>query len=400
MPRYQYQAAQADGTLLTGSLAADNTQAARLQLHERGLCTLSLQLINEQPSNSWLNPGIKATDLCWLTRELASLLSARLPLEAALSACLEQTHKKNLLQAISAVREDVRSGMRLADAMAERPRDFPDIYRALISAGEDAGDLGRVMERLADYLENRDNLKNQLITAFIYPIVVAVVAVAIVIFLLSYVVPQVISAFTQTRQELPAITQVMIYSSDFIRDWGWLCGLSIATAALLARFALQNPARRLRWHSVCLTLPLVGNYLLGVNTARFAATLAILMDAGVPLLRALAAAHDTLANVRLKHSLQEAAARTREGAPLALALREQKIFPPNLIHLVASGEHTGTLAHMLDRAAQNLSRDLERRATRLSALLEPLMILAMGGVVMLIVLAVLMPIMEINQMVQ
>lgn len=400
MPRYQYQAAQADGTLLNGTVTANSLQAARLQLHERGLSPLALQRMNDQPSSSWLNPGISANDLCWLTRELASLLSARLPLEAALSASLEQTQKKNMTQAINAVREDVRSGMRLADAMAQRPRDFPDIYRALISAGEDAGDLARVMERLADYLENRDNLKNQLITAFIYPVVVAVVALAIVIFLLSYVVPQVISAFTQTRQELPAITQFMIYCSDFIRDWGWLCAVAIVAFVVLARLALKDPTRRLRWHSLCLTLPLVDNYLLGLNTARFASTLAILMDAGVPLLRALAAAHDTLGNVRLKNSLQQASARTREGAPLALALREQKIFPPNLIHLVASGEHTGTLAAMLDRAAQNLSRDLERRATRLSALLEPLMILAMGGVVMLIVLAVLMPIMEINQMVQ
>jgi len=290
--------------------------------------------------------------------------------------------------------------MRLADALGERPRDFPGIYRALVSAGEDSGDLARVMERLADYLESRDNLQSKMLTAFIYPAVVAFVSVCIVIFLLGYVVPQVVSAFSQARQELPMLTQVMLGASAFVREWGILTGLVMGGAVGFFRWSLRDDALRLRWHNALLGVPMVGKYVLGVNTARFASTLAILMDAGVPLLRSLDAARQTMGNDRLKACAADTTARVREGAPLASALKVQKVFPSNLIHLVASGEKTGALAPMLDRAAANLSRDLERRATRLTALLEPLMILGMGGVVMLIVLAVLLPIMEINQMVQ
>lgn len=399
MPRYHYQAALMCGTLQTGEIEAETPKAALQQLHERGLSTLAIHELSGPGQPGWFSPRVKATDLCWATRELASLLSARLPLEAALSATIEQAEKKIVAQALSSVRDEVRGGMRLADALNQRPRDFPTIYRALIGAGEESGDLARVMERLADYLENRDQLRNQMLTAFIYPCVVAFIALCIVIFLLSYVVPQVISAFSQARQTLPLLTRIMIHGSDFTRDWGWLCALLLLASGLGAHWLLRDPARRLSWHSTTLRLPLIGHYILGLNTARFASTLAILMDAGVPLLRALDAARDTLGNDKLKQSVNQASGRVREGGALAGALRAQAIFPPNLIHLVASGEKTGALAPMLERAAQNLSRDLERRATRLSALLEPLMILGMGGIVMLIVLAVLMPIMEINQMV-
>ncbi len=399
MPRFHFEAANAGGQVQAGTMEAESQRAVRLQLRERGLTALGVHEV-AGGGGSWFGPRLSATDLLWATRELASLLGARLPLESALMATIEQAEQKVVAEALSAVCNHVRGGMRLADALGERPRDFPAIYRALIGAGEDSGELARVMERLADYLEGRDNLRSKMLTAFIYPGVVAFVSVCIVIFLLGYVVPQVVSAFSQARQELPLLTRVMLGASGYVREWGWLTALVLGAAFALWRWSLRDDAARLRWHGFLLRVPMVGKYVLGVNTARFASTLAILMDAGVPLLRSLDAARETMGNDRLKQCAADTAARVREGAPLASALRVQKVFPSNLIHLVASGEKTGALAPMLERAAANLSRDLERRATRLTALLEPLMILGMGAVVMLIVLAVMLPIMEINQMVK
>ncbi|WP_313651427.1 type II secretion system inner membrane protein GspF, partial [Pseudomonas soli] len=315
-------------------------------------------------------------------------------------ATLEQAERKPVAQLLAAVRGDVRSGMRLADALAERPRDFPEIYRALVAAGEESGDLAQVMERLADYIEERNTLRGKILTAFIYPGVVGLVSVGIVIFLLSYVVPQVVSAFTQARQDLPGLTLAMLAASDFVREWGVLCFALMAGAFWAWRVYLRAPAARLAWHARILRLPLLGRFVLGLNTARFASTLAILGSAGVPLLRALEAARQTLGNDRLDQCVSEATARVREGAGLASALAVEKVFPPLLIHLIASGEKTGNLPPMLDRAADSLAKDIERRAMGMTALLEPLMIVIMGAVVLLIVMAVLMPIIEINQLVQ
>lgn len=400
MARFEFDAANASGVIQSGVLEAESSRAVRLQLRERGLTALDVREASSSASLSWLTPKLSSSDLCWATRELATLLAARLPLEAALTATIEQAEKKVVAQALTDVCNHVRGGMRFADALAQRPRDFPVIYRALINAGEDSGDLARVMERLADYLENRDHLQSKLVTAFIYPCVIAFVSVCIVIFLLGYVVPQVVSAFTQARQDLPFITQVALTASHFVQNWGAIAAAGIVGVFVVWRRSLRDDARRLRWHNTVLRIPMVGRYVLGANTARFASTLAILMDAGVPLLRSLDAARDTMGNDRLKQCVIDATARVREGAALAAALRVQKVFPSNLVHMAASGEKTGELAQMLERAATNLSRDLERRSSRMTAMLEPMMILGMGGVVMMIVLAVMLPIMEINQMVQ
>lgn len=280
-------------------------------------------------------------DLASVTRQLASLLSAGLPLDEALGATVEQAERQHIIQTLGAIRTDVRSGMRLAEALAARPRDFPDIYRALIGAGEESGGLARVMERLADYIEERNGLRGKILTAFIYPGVVGLVSIAIVIFLLSYVVPQIVSAFSQARQDLPGLTLAMLAASDFIRAWGLVC-LGVLLAALWGwRICLRNPATRLRWHSQILRLPLIGRFVLGLNTARFASTLAILGAAGVPLLRALDAARQTLSNDRLSLAVSEATSKVREGVNLAVALRMEKVFPPLLIHLIASGEKPG-----------------------------------------------------------
>ncbi|MDP9530299.1 type II secretion system inner membrane protein GspF [Pseudomonas protegens] len=402
MNRYRYEAADALGKIESGHLEADSQGAAFASLRSRGLTALQVQLDSNNGAGAAggiFSPRLSDNDLAWATRQLASLLGASLPLEAALSATVEQAERKHIAQTLSAVRADVRSGMRLAEALAARPRDFPEIYRALIAAGEESGDLAQVMERLADYIEERNGLRGKILTAFIYPGVVGLVSIGIVIFLLSYVVPQVVSAFSQARQDLPGLTLAMLSASDFIRAWGLQCFGAMAAGFWGWRLYLRNPWARLNWHSRILRLPLFGRFVLGLNTARFASTLAILGGAGVPLLRALEAARQTLSNDRLSQSVSEATAKVREGASLAAALRVEKVFPPVLIHLIASGEKTGALPPMLERAAQTLSRDIERRAMGMTALLEPLMIVVMGGVVLVIVMAVMLPIIEINQLV-
>lgn len=399
MALFDYQAANAQGRIEKGQLDADSPRGARQLLRGRGLTPVQVSAARGAGAG-WGTRRLSASELAWATRQLASLLAASLPLEAALSAVIEQAERPHVSQALTAVRADVRAGQRLTVALAARPRDFPPIYRALVGAGEDSGDLARVMERLADYIEERNALQAKVLTAFIYPAAISLVSVAIVIFLLSYVVPQVVTAFVQARQTLPMLTQVMLAASAFVRSWGVWVGLGLAALVVAWRLALRRPELRLRWDALLLRVPMIGRFVLGVNSARFASTLAILLDAGVPLLRALEAARQTLGNALLARCADDVSARVREGAPLGAALKVQKVYPPILVHLVASGEKTGALAPLLDRAAQTISRELERRAMALTALLEPTMILVMGGVVLTIVLAVLMPIMEMNQLVQ
>ncbi|HEL2960284.1 type II secretion system inner membrane protein GspF [Stenotrophomonas maltophilia] len=399
MALFDYQAANAQGRIEKGQLDADSPRGARQLLRGRGLTPVQVSAARSAGSG-WGARRLSASELAWATRQLASLLAASLPLEGALSAVIEQAERPHVAQALTAVRADVRAGQRLTVALAARPRDFPPIYRALVGAGEDSGDLARVMERLADYIEERNALQAKVLTAFIYPAAISLVSVAIVIFLLSYVVPQVVTAFVQARQTLPMLTQVMLAASAFVRSWGVWAGLGIAALVVAWRLALRKPELRLRWDAMLLRVPMVGRFVLGVNSARFASTLAILLDAGVPLLRALEAARQTLGNALLARCADDVSARVREGAALGSALKVQKVYPPILVHLVASGEKTGSLAPLLDRAAQTISREIERRAMALTALLEPTMILVMGGVVLTIVLAVLMPIMEMNQLVQ
>lgn len=399
MALFDYQAANAQGRIEKGQLDADSPRGARQLLRGRGLTPVQVSAARGAGSG-WGARRLSASELAWATRQLASLLAASLPLEGALSAVIEQAERPHVAQALTAVRADVRAGQRLTVALTARPRDFPPIYRALVGAGEDSGDLARVMERLADYIEERNALQAKVLTAFIYPAAISLVSVAIVIFLLSYVVPQVVTAFVQARQTLPMLTQVMLAASAFVRSWGVWVGLGIAALVVAWRLALRRPELRLRWDAMLMRVPMVGRFVLGVNSARFASTLAILLDAGVPLLRALEAARQTLGNALLARCADDVSARVREGAALGSALKVQKVYPPILVHLVASGEKTGSLAPLLDRAAQTISREIERRAMALTALLEPTMILVMGGVVLTIVLAVLMPIMEMNQLVQ
>jgi general secretion pathway protein F len=411
MGAFRYSAVDTDGREQSGVLEADSARAARQLLRSRGLVTLNVQAVVSGAAR----PGVggvfgrrlSQTDLSVLTRQLSSLLNAALPVADALTVLVEQSEKQSLRELMAAIRTDVLAGSSLSAALARHPRQFPDLYRALIAAGEESGQLGSVLSSLADFIEERAKLQQKVSLAFVYPAIVTVVALLVVVMLLTYVVPQVVQVFTQTRQKLPLLTQIMIALSNFVRDDGWIVVLLIVASIFVARRALRVPALRLRWHLTVLKLPVLGVLSRSINTARFAGTLSILVGSGVPILRSLQAAGETLGNEALRGRVVEASSRVREGFSLAAALRKdergasrQRLFPPVLIHLIASGEATGQLPQMLARAADMHAREAERRTLLFTSLLEPALILLMGGIVLMIVLSVLMPIIEINQLVR
>jgi general secretion pathway protein F len=403
MASFRFEAADAAGRVESGLIEADSARAARSTLRTRGLVPLAVDAVDPGGGSKpalFRRRRFPESELALATRQLSSLLAARLPLATALAATIEGTEHPAVREVLSAVRSEVVAGHRLADALGQFPREFPEVYRATVAAGEESGDLARVMERLADYIEQRQALRGKILGAFVYPAVVTLVGFTIVIFLMTYVMPQVVEVFRQTRQALPWPTRALLFTSDVLRAGGlWIALAAVAAGFGLTRW-LARPASRVAWDALVLRLPVAGRTVLAVNSARFASTLAILAAAGVPLLRALEAARATLANVVLARAVSEAIAAVREGTALSRALGAGKVFPPVLVHLAASGEATGELAPMLDRAAGILAREVERRAVLLTTLLEPLLVLAMGLVVLGIVLAVLMPIIEINQLVR
>lgn len=405
MPAFRYEAADVGGATRKGVVNADSARAARSDLRNQGLVPLKVEAIAGQVDESGqvrrraFGDKLSTTELALITRQLASLLEASLPLEQALSVLQDQAERVYVRDLVASIRSEVVGGTSLSEALSRHPRDFEDIYRALVASGEQIGQLSRVLSRLADYIERRNALVQKVRLAFTYPAIVTIVAFLIVIFLLTYVVPQIVSVFANTKQQLPMLTIVMLAISDFVRAWGWLVALLLIGAFYLWRRALRNPAIRLRWHTWLLNAPLYGRFERSLNTSRFASTLAITSGSGVPILRALQTSQDTLGNVAMKRQVEEATAAVREGVGLARALSAYPYFPPMLIHMIRAGETTGELPAMLERAANAQETDLERRALTIAGLLEPLLILAMGVVVLLIVLAVLMPIIEINQLV-
>ena len=406
MPAFSYEAVDASGTTKKGVVNADSARAARADLRNQGLVPINVDAIANQTDEagstkrSAFGNRLSTLELALFTRQLASLLEASLPLEQAFSALLEQAERTYVRDLIASIRSEVMGGASLSAALARHPRDFADIYRAIVSSGEQIGQLSRVLSRLADYIERRNALVQKVKLAFTYPAIVTVVAFLIVIFLLTYVVPQIVSVFANTKQKLPLLTMAMLGISDFVRNYGWIVLLIVIASAFAWRRALKDPAIKLRWHTWLLTAPLYGRFERSLNTARFASTLAITTASGVPILQALQTSRDTLTNAAMRAQVEEAASSVREGVSLARALAAHKYFPPMLIHMIRSGEATGELPAMLERAANAQEQDLERRAMTMAGLLEPALILAMGVVVLLIVLAVLMPIIEINQLVR
>jgi general secretion pathway protein F len=407
LPAFRYEAVDAGGSTKKGVLNADSARAARADLRSQSLVPISVEAIaaqvdaaTGQARSRAFGDKLSTVEIALFTRQLASLLEAGLPLEQSFTALLEQAERTYVRDLIASIRSEVMAGSSLSDALAQHPRDFPDIYRALVASGEQIGQLSRVLSRLADYIERRNSLVQKVRLAFTYPAIVTVVAFAIVIFLLTYVVPQIVSVFANTKQKLPFLTVMMLAISDFVRNYGWMVAVAIIGAWLVWRRMLRNPAVKRRWHTWLLDAPLYGKFERSLNTARFASTLAITTGSGVPILRALQTSRDTLSNVAMREQVEEATNSVREGVGLARALSAHQHFPPMLIHMIRAGEVTGELPTMLERASNAQEQDLERRALTIAGLLEPLLILAMGVVVLLIVLAVLMPIIEINQLVR
>jgi general secretion pathway protein F len=405
MPAYKFEALDADGKSKTGLVEADNAKAARSQLRAQALVPIEVtpvaQAANDGSASSRFSRRVfTPTNLAVWTRQLAGLVSAGLPLERSLTALMDESEDPGQRELVAQLRSEVNAGSPFARALAQAPREFDEVYRAVVAAGEQSGALGSVLESLANDLEERQALKSKLIGAALYPAIVSGIAVLIVVFLMTYVVPQVAQVFVGTKKSLPLLTTVMLGLSAFIKQWGWVVVLAAVGGAVALGQSLRNEAFRERFDAFWLTLPLVGRVSRGYNAARFASTLAMLAAAGVPILKALQAASETLSNRAMRGDAMDALVQVREGAPLANALAAKKRFPGLLPMFARLGEQTGTLPQMLQRAANQLSSEVQRRAMALATILEPLLIVGMGGIVMLIVLAVLLPIIQLQSWVR
>jgi general secretion pathway protein F len=412
MTAYSYEAIDAQGKTRRGVLDADSAKSARSLLRRQAMVPLAVQAlgvgVSGQSTGGNIQGGSKrhrqrvfnATALTIWTRQLAGLVSSGLPLERALTSLSDEAEKAPERELVATLRSEVNGGAPFAKALSQHPHEFSDIYVAVIGAGEQSGNLGLVLERLADDLEEQQELKAKLMGAALYPAIVSLVAIVIVLFLVTYVVPQVAHVFASSKRALPLLTVIMIGISNFVRSYGWLMLIAIILGVIGARMALSNAQFHEKCDAAWLDLPLLGRLSRSYNAARFASTLAMLAAAGVPILKALQAASETLSNRALRTDATDALVLVREGAPLATALAQKKRFPPLLAMFARLGEQTGQLPLMLSRAAKQLSTEVQRRAMQVATLLEPLLIVAMGVVVMLIVLAVLMPIIQLNQLVK
>ena len=408
MPAYSFEALQNDGALRKGVVEADSAKAARTQLRAQSLVPLSVQALAPSSAdkrsiwqyNIGSSRSFSPNSLAVWTRQLASLVGSGLPLERALAALSDEAESEKQAHLVANLRAEVNAGLGLAKAMSQHPSEFSALYTSVISAGEQGGNLSAVLGQLADDLQDQQTLKAKLLSASLYPAIVSAIALLIVIFLLSTVVPQVAQVFSGNQRKLPTLTIFMLALSDFVRNHGLTVALLLVLSWLGFHQAMKQPSLRVQFDAAFLKLPILGRLAIGYNTARFASTLAMLTGAGVPILKALQSAADTLSNQAMREDVLDALVLVREGAPLAMAMGQKKRFPSLLAMFARLGEQTGQLPLMLQRAAQQLSADVQRRALALATILEPLLIVAMGGVVMLIVLAVLMPIMELNQWVR
>ncbi len=410
MPAYTFEALDAQGNKRKGVMEGESARVVRGLLRSQSLVPLSVEPVVGEGSSNSTSGGLNrtlfasrifnATGLSIWTRQIAGLVTSGLPLERALTALTDEAEDERQRNLLASLRAEVNAGSTFAKALAQHPREFSGIYTAVIGAGEQSGSLGQVLERLADDLEEQQALKSKLIGAALYPAIVTLVAIVIVLFLVGYVVPQVANVFAGTKRALPFLTVAMLAISDFVRNYGWLVLIAIILMTIGSRIALRNDEVREKFDSAWLNIPLIGKLARGYNAARFASTLAMLATAGVPILKSLQAAAMTLNNRSMRADALDALVLVREGAPLASAIGQKKRFPGIVSMFARLGEQTGQLPLMLSRAAKQLSSEVQRRALYLATLLEPLLIVTMGLVVMLIVLAVLLPIIQLNQLVK
>jgi general secretion pathway protein F len=405
MGAFVYTALDTLGKERKGLIEGDTAKHVRQLLREKQLLPVDIQEAGQSEQKRaargfFVRRGLSTLDLALLTRQLATLLRSGLPLEETLQAVAEQTEKPRVQRIILGVRSKVVEGHPLADGLGDFPQAFPEIYRATVAAGEQSGKLDSVLERLSDYTESRQVMGQQVSNALVYPIVLMVLSFAIVSFLLAYVVPQVVAVFESGHQELPLATRILIGASDFVRHY-WVYGLILIGAAVWGfNRWLRSEDARARYHRFLLRVPLAGKLIRGLNTARFARTFSILTASAVPVLEALKISADVVNNLPMKYAVVDAALRVREGAPIGKSLAARKIFPPMMIHLISSGESSGELEKMLERAASNQEREMDGLLATMTNLLGPFMVVFMGAVVMFIVIALLLPIFQLNDLVK
>jgi len=400
---FEYTALDVAGKERKGILEGDTPRHIRQLLREQQLLPVTVAEVAQKEARRQrsfsLRRGVSPTDLALFTRQLATLVRAGLPLEEALLAVSQQTEKPRVQSIVLGVRARVMEGHTLADGFAEFPRIFPEIYRATVSAGEQAGHLDTVLERLADYTEGREGIRQKILAAMLYPIVLTVLCFGIVSLLLVWVVPKVVAVFETSKAKLPLITRALIGTSAFLQSYG----IYIVIAAILAYILFQrwqrDPAARRRYHRLQLRLPLFGKLVRGFNNARFTRTFSILSASAVPVLEAMRIAGEVVTNLPMRDAVSDAAARVREGAPIGRSLAVNRMFPPMTIHLISSGESSGQLESMLDRAAMSQERELDGLLTAMVGLLGPVLIIIMGVFVMGIVFAMLLPIIQMNQLI-
>lgn len=410
MPAFTFEALDDQGNTRKGVIEGESSRVVRSLLRAQSLVPLNVVPVLGELSSGATHSGLNrtlfanrvfnATGLSIWTRQIAGLVTSGLPLERALTALTDEAEDERQRNLLASLRAEVNAGSTFAKALSQHPREFSNIYTAVISAGEQSGSLGQVLERLADDLEEQQALKSKLIGAALYPAIVTLVAIIIVLFLVGYVVPQVANVFAGTKRALPFLTVAMLAISDFVRSYGWLVIIAIIFTTIGSMVALRRDSTREKFDAAWLNLPLIGKLAKGYNAARFASTLAMLATAGVPILKSLQAAAMTLNNRAMRADALDALVMVREGAPLASAIAQKKRFPGIVSMFARLGEQTGQLPLMLSRAAKQLSTEVQRRALHLATLLEPVLIVTMGLVVMLIVLAVLLPIIQLNQLVK
>mgnify|MGYP000187527251 FL=1 len=404
MAAYAYQAMDKSGKTQNGVLEGDNPRQIRQQLREKGLIPMQVDQVAEkerksQAGFSLFKNTISAADLSLLTRQLSTLVEASLPIEEALLAVAEQCEKPRQKNMMMAVRSKVVEGHTLADAMAEFPHVFDDLFRAMVAAGEKSGHLDTVLNRLADYTEKRQQTKSQITQAMVYPSIMMFFAFAIVLLLLTVVVPKIVGQFQNMGQDLPTITQILIDVSEFLQAYGLALGIVLVILIVIVNRVLQQPVMKKRYHKFILGLPFIGKLSKGLNTARFARTLSILTSSAVPLLESMRIASEVLENLQIRAAVNTAAGFVKEGSSLRASLEQTKMFPPMMMHMIASGERSGELQQMLGRAADNQDRQFESLVGVSLKVFEPILIVTMATVVLFIVLAILQPIMALNSMV-
>ncbi len=406
MGAFEFQALDATGHERSGVLEGDTPRQVRQQLRDKGWTPLGVVEVRSRggksraPLRFSLRRGVNPATLALLTRQLATLVRSALPLEEALYAVSQQTDKPRVKSMIMAVRSRVLEGHSLAAGLGDFPHVFPDYYRATVAAGEQSGHLHTVLERVADYTEARHQMRQKFQLALLYPALITGVAVLVVTLLLAYVIPQVVQVFQNIGQQLPLLTRGLIAVSDFLRDFGLVLVVLIAAGVAGFLALLRRPVFRKRFHRLLLHLPLSARLVRGLNAGRFSRTFSILTASGVPVVDALRISAEVLSNVPMREAVMEAALRVREGASLHAALERSGYFPPMTLHLIASGETSGNLEGMLERAAVNQEREIETLLAVLLGMFEPLLILTMGGIVLLIVVAILLPIFDLNQLVK